>query len=270
MRRVNGMMLAAGTVLVLGASAFGGTLTIRDRNALADVDPDSTAGMYNWEVDGTDSLFQQWFWVRPDGASFETPLNGLTLTGTALSDTNPFEDPASDTLSMQYQGFGLRVTTTFQLRGSTPGSGTSTIGEQIRITNISTFTQTISFFQYNDFDLRDTAGGDTVQIFSGNTAIQTDGSVDMAEVAATPAPTAYQVGTFPTILNSLQDGAVTTLNNFAGPIGPGDATWAFQWTVTLNPGQELLISKNKFVQVPGPGSLALAGLAGLVGLRRKR
>jgi hypothetical protein len=51
-----------------------------------------------------------------------------------------------------------------------------------------------------------------------NTAIQSDGFMAMSETVVTPQPSHYAVGTFPNILNLLQDGNADTLPDFAGPL----------------------------------------------------
>ncbi len=87
----------------------------------------------------------------------------------------------------------------------------------------------------------------------------------------TPAPTRFQMALTPTIVNALNDTAVTNLTNAAGPVGPGDIAWAFQWDVTLAPGQVLLVSKDKQIQiVPTSGSLGLAMVGAVLLVRRRR
>ena len=115
-----------------------------------------------------------------------------------------------------------------------------------------------------------TAGGDTAEILGGNTARQWDDAfpVQFNETVVTPMPSAFEVNTWPTLVNSLNDANPTTLSNFAGPQS-GDMNWAFQWNFTLAPGQSYIISKDKNIAVPAPGVLALLGL-GLVCTRRRR
>ncbi len=53
------LMLLAGT---LGVQAQIQTLT--DNNSVAQINPNSQSGMFNWSVDGQNQLNQQWFWYR--------------------------------------------------------------------------------------------------------------------------------------------------------------------------------------------------------------
>src|SRR5207248_1854749 len=127
------------------------------------------------------------------------------------------------------------------------------------------------FFQYSDFDLLGTPGGDTVQLgknLSGlfNEARQTEGTMALSESVDSPGANHGEANFYSTTRDSLNDGATTTLNDNAGPLGPGDVTWAFQWDVDLTPsgqGSTFLISKDKRLQittVPEPTSMALVCL----------
>src|SRR5215471_8029332 len=38
--------------------------TLADNNSVAQIDPTSQNGMFNWSVQGFNELYQQWFWYR--------------------------------------------------------------------------------------------------------------------------------------------------------------------------------------------------------------
>lgn len=267
------LAVAGGALALIAGSATAAINTLEDRNSVVNVDNASSAGMTDWVVDGTDHLFQQWFWFRVAGEDTqERPINALPLTGNALTDTNPFVDPRPDNLAMQYSGTGFTIEPSFQLRGGGSGSGRSDIGEQISVHNNRTTPLHITFIQYCDFDLNGSAGGDEGQILGPlfNTVRQSEAGFVLSETVITPGPNHFELNLFPVTLTALNDGDIDDLNDFAGPLGPGDVTWAFQWDFVIDPNSSVLISKDKSI-VPAPGTAAalVLGAAGL-GRRRRR
>ena len=73
------------------------------------------------------------------------------------------------------------------------------------------------------------------------------------------------------------DGAPTTLDDqplvgVGNSVGPGNATWAFQWDLAIGAGVDnaVLIKKHKDLLVPEPATVGLLVVASLLGLRRRR
>jgi hypothetical protein len=250
-------ILAAVLAAVLAGSASASTtVTIYDHNSTASFDPTSDAGLYEWLVDGTSHMYQQWFWYRVGATGGESPISDLALLNSLTTDTNG--DGDHDTLFLSYGGQGFRIDIAFMLMGGSTGSGTADLAETIRIVNTSkTQSLDMHFFQYVDFDINGLPDSDTVQITGGNTARQTKGYTFVAETVVTPVPSHYSVAEFDRIYAALTDDDPTTLDDNGGPI-TGDATWAFQWDATIGPGRTLLISKDKNI-VPEPATLALLG-----------
>ncbi len=240
--------------------------TLSDGNATATVENTGGAGMYDWKVDGVDYLQMQWFWLRIGESGPESRLDSLPFIRGGLSDTNG--DDTLETLYLQYASTKIKVELTFMLRRPA-GSGTSGIVESIAITNVSSSSLNLHFFQYVDLDLYGSRVNDSVEITGGNTATQWFDRIRCAEAVATPAPSHFQVGMAHDILNSLQDQQPTTLSDASGPIGPGNLTWAFQWDATLAAKGKLLISKDKQI-VPEPATLALLMLGSLAAVIRRR
>lgn len=256
----------------LASAAIAQPVVLSDRNSDALFNP--TAGnQIGWSVDGVNQLFNQRFFYRSAGFNDEVPVDSLPIAGAFASDSNPFGDPRPDTLATQYNDAGgLQFDITYQLRGGAAGSGASDLGESIAITNNGNAAQSVSFFQYVDFDLGGTPGGDIGSITAGRVAHQADtfGGFNVTETVVTPAPSHFQMDVFPNLVNQFFDGVPTTLNDFAGPLF-GDITWGFQWDFTLAPGQTFIISKDKRLeQVPAPAGVALVGLTGLVAMGRRR
>lgn len=270
MRTAFAVALAAG----LAGSAMAQTYTLEDFNSATTFNVGG-GSQISWTVDGVNQLFNQRFFYRAGTMGDEVPVDSLPLTGQQVSDTNGFDDTRNDALSLRYTDTAntLEFRTTFTLRGGSPGSGTADLAETIRISNTGSSSVSLSFFQYVDFDLGGTAGGDFGQINLGPTisATQNDGAgSSISETVVTPSPNGYQIGAWPSIGSLFGNGVIDNLSNFAGPIGPTDVTWAFQWNITLAPGTSYIISKDKLIFIPTPGAAALLGLGGLIATRRRR
>jgi hypothetical protein len=256
----------------LASAALGQNVVLSDGNS--DAFFNVTGGnQVGWTVDGVNQLFNQRFYYRAAGFADEVAVDSLPLNGFQASDTNLFDDPRNDTLFTRHtDAAGIRFDIRYNLAGGTAGSGAADLGELITINNTGNTTQTISFFQYVDFDLGGTPGGDIGRIIGGRIADQIDalGTFSVNETVVTPAPSHYELNTFPNLVAKFSDGLVTDLTDVAGPLA-GDVTWGFQWDFVLAPGDVFLISKDKRLeQVPAPAGVALVGLTGLVAMGRRR
>lgn len=263
-----GIALAVLAGAAVSASAV--PISVWDRNSQADFN--NPGGQVNWLVDGVDQVFNQRFYYRTALMADESPVDSLPALGPVATDTNPFSDNRVDTAAYQFNDIpqGLEFEVSFKLRGGLAGSGNSDLAETIIIRNVGAVAQTVSFFQYVDFDLGNSIGGDMAWIEDGRVAYQNEvgGGIYMTETVAAPAPDFFEVGIYPNTLNRFGNGVADTLSNNAGPV-VGDATWAFQWNFVVAPGSQFTISKDKLI-VPTPGALALLGLGGLVAGRRRR
>lgn len=266
-------MVGAGALVASPANAAIFTLT--DDNSFVSFDTTSQAGAFEWNVDGVNQLYQQWFWYRV-GQTAEQSIDTLAIGVQGIIDSNFDGDP--ETLFVRYLGAGFRLDVRFVLNGGSPGSLASDLAEQITIVNTGDVPLDFHFFQYNDYDLGGTSGGDTV-VFTNNNAVQQfKGSSRFTETVVTPVASHRELGIHPATLSSLNDGLPTNLSDSPAngvQVGPGDVTWAFQWDFVIPVGGSRLISKNKNIQgtavVPEPASWALlAGGGALLALRRLR
>jgi hypothetical protein len=173
-------------------------------------------------------------------------------------------------------GSGVDVEINFSLDGAAMGSGLSDLGEQIEISNFSGEAVDIRFFEYVDFDLDGTIGGDTATSSSSPVASVEQSDVSaLAETIVTPGPDLYQIGACCGVEASILAGNdLSTLPGVQSSFGPGDASWAFQWNVAIADGGSFQISKDKNIRVPVPEPATLGllgvGLAGLGFAARRR
>lgn len=257
------------SLVVLGPSIFfaqpatAGTFTLVDDNSEAGFDTDSQANALSWSVDGIDQLFQQAFWFRVGNVA-EQSLDTLVHPTEGTTDTN--FDGDQDTLFVRYNGNGFDVEVRYTLDGGTLNSGAADMGEQISIISRSNSPLDVHFFQYVDFDLQGTSGGDSAYFTNSNSVRQSEGSLRLTETVVTPVPNHREIDFWPNTVNNLNDGVATTLSDTPSVgtiLGPSDVAWAFQWDFSLAPGGTFQISKDKNLSaVPEP--LALVPLVSIV------
>lgn len=259
-------LLVVAFCLAMATGSATADVTLTDLNSEALFDFESSDGLWWWEVDERNHMYQQWFWYRLGATGGEESIDALPMAGPpVLSDANG--DGDDDSVVATYLGPGFTIDLTFVLTGSLAGSGESNMLEIIEITNTSVDDLDFHFFQYTDFDLNDYPFGDTVEITGGNTAIQTKGGVYVAETVVTSQPSHHQVDWYEEdafqnplrLLGDLEDDQPTQLNDQSGPLEDVDAVWAFEWDETIpGDGGTAQISKNKHI-IPEPASLTLMG-----------
>ncbi len=271
--KIIGCWLVVFFMLTVTPTAHAALYTLIDDNSTAVINDGLSTGMGTWTIDGTDHMLQQWFWYRV-GNTAEAPIDTLVLIVGGVTDTN--FDGNKDTLYLRYgndqDATQYTVEVRFTLDGASAGSGLSDIAEQITITNTGASSLDFHFFQYSDFDLGgDGAPNDTVQLINANTVRQSDPDWTISETVVTPAADGFELDFFAITRDKLNDSAATTLGNAsgAGPVGPGNVTWAFQWDKTISAGGAFQISKDKNI-TPEPVTLGLllGGLVLLKGFRR--
>jgi hypothetical protein len=252
-------------------------LALTDDNSSATFDTASAANNFNWFVDGINQLNQQAFWHRIGPAGPEQSVHTLPIGVQGTSDANFDGNP--DTLFVRYLGAGYRIETRYSLDGGTPGSGASDMGEQISIINTSNSTLDFHFYQYADFDVNGTAGGDALVFTNPNTVRQFEPGFELTETVVTPVPDHREGAFFNATLVKLSNAGPDNLSD-APPLGvvlgPGDVTWAYQWDFLLPPNSTFQISKDKNLHAnppvpePATGSLLVIAAGLFLAGSRKR
>jgi len=245
------------------------------KNATAGINiTNDFSGVQNWTIDGVHQLAYQAFLYRVGPAGGESFVSTIDSTPTVSFTQVP---NILSLLDVTYANNNYSVRTVFQLSGGNNGSGTANLSETLTIQNLSANPLDFHFFQYSDFDLGGSIENQTATFqFDGlgqpYKVIQTDGVRTLTEtVNANASPVGhYEASGFPALINSLTDANPTTLGDVPS-YGPGDATFAYQWDMILDPGQSFVISKlMTIVPEPASASLVLVGLsAALLGRRRK-
>jgi hypothetical protein len=278
MRRSNlvavlGVLLAVCGALSVATTAQAAIVTLTDGNSSTSIDASTPVGQFNWLVDGVNQTFQQGFWFRIGDAGDEQALSTVPLVsaGTAFGDT---------VAQLHYKNPGVMdVLVNYTLLGGSLGSHSSDLGESIRVINLGASTMSLHFFQYVDFDLNGSAGGNYLRFVDAHTVDQWGGGgAVLSETVVTPMANHFEGKVYPTTLLKFSDGLPTTLAD-APPVGtvlgPADVTWAYEWDVDIAPGDNFTISKDKMLSaVPEPATIIvwslLSGFAIAFGWRRFR
>lgn len=252
------------------------TLTLTDGNALYVSTVPTTAiatggGLADFRPEGgttTDSLFRStWHW-RVNGVDTRE-FAFSSESGFGFSETSNGNVGTRSWIGLGGGRFNAMMTVTL-----TDGAvaGAALLSQQLTITNTSQDALDLSLFNFADFDVAGTFGGDVATLGGPNLIDVVDGA-NTAQWLGVGAD-AYQVTAFNSLYTSLTNASVTNLDFSGLPFGPGDFTAAFQWDRVLGvgPGQSVTVTTLQGIgqAVPAPGALAVLGMAGLCGRRRRR
>jgi hypothetical protein len=256
-------------------SSSAANVVLSDGTATATINPGGGTGllgMNEFGLSGQNQLNQQWFWYRVDGLTVNQTID--TIGAPVVT---PFNGTRGVTTTYAGGGSPISIQVDYLLTGVSTLK--AVVSEDITVKNTSANTLTLHFFQYSNFNLAGTLGGDSGAInknlFTGlySIADQIEGSIAFQETVLTPGADRAQIGMPPAALLGLL-GTTGDLNNSVALVGPGDLAYAFQWTVVLDQGEELVIGKQKYIQlsvVPEPSTMALVGLGmAAFALRRNR
>jgi hypothetical protein len=269
--RIQYIPLTCLAAALLGASSTESkaapVFNLTDGNSSVTIDAGSTAGLNSWLVDGQNQAQQQWFWYRIGSSGGEAGIN--TISSPVSSQTSPGQ------LTLSYVNPQVGLQLVYSLVGGAPGSASSDLSEQIKISNPGPAPLDFHFFQYVDFNLNGTTAGDSIQLGKNlqnkfNEAFQSEGSSVFAETVTAPGANHAESSVIGVTLASLTDANPTTLNDTT-TAGPGNVTWAFEWDLSIASGGSVIISKDLNLIVPEPSAFALVivGGCGLKFIRRR-
>ncbi|HYE01657.1 MAG TPA: hypothetical protein VD963_00335 [Phycisphaerales bacterium] len=199
---------------------------------------------------GQDQLFKTFWWYRVDGVhtrenAFNNQVGPTVVAGNSAT-----------------QNFATPEFTAVLNYGVLNVAGTALLTQTMTITPL--VQGNLHLFNYADYFVNGADANDVVSLVNPNNLRVTDVHI-LDHIGALSG--AYQAGPFNSILGQLTNTSVTNLANTVDGT-PGDREGGFQWTIAMVPGQPLVLTS--VISVPGPGSLALLGLGGLVAARRRR
>ena len=242
--------------------------TLTDGNSTVGVNFNSQAGMYQWTINGQNQLAQQWFWYRI-GDSASDQQHSIDTIGT------PVVNIAGNSIHAVYTGATFGIDLTYTLTGGAPGQWTSDVTENISIYNLSAGPLDFHFYQYSDFALAGSPGGEQSTIYVNNDNFYTKANVtkaanQLSETIDQPLANEGEAGIGSDTLNNLNSGSRYVLNGntIAGPDATQDATWALEWDFTLgamgSDTDTMNVIKDKKLSVepiPEPACLSLGFLS---------
>jgi hypothetical protein len=272
-----GLFVAALSAFALSEANGQPPYILTSNNSMLDIDPSFPDTVYNWWVEGVDHLvdFSNYYRV---GGGREFPLSTVPVMS--------IDNSVPDQLVVTHRDLANRFTVevTYGVFGGAIGSGYSSMGECVTITNLTGGLLDFHLFEYMNLDLDTTPGDDRAYRFSP-TQLNQD---DIATAGTTfnvlyGTSSHHEIAYSPSILNRLNDsgpGSSTTLQDIPATlnttIGPdGDMEFALQYDIILPGFGSQTICKDCELQMyiipePAGSMLGMAGGLAMGWLPRRR
>lgn len=228
-----------------------GTADFRPDNIAGQIGDRMTTNTWFWRINGVDT--REFQFSSAAGFGFVEAGSG-TNTGTRA-----------------WTGLGAGAFNALQTIVLTDGAnpGEATVVQTMAITNLGANPLDIALFHHSDIDLNGTFGTDSASLQGGDTMNITDGPQGLLWQGV--GQNAYQAMPFNQLAPLHTNAVINNLNNTGLPFAPADFTGSFQWNLVIGVGETATVTSiYTAYNVPAPGALALLGLAGLIGGRRRR
>jgi hypothetical protein len=248
--------------------ALAANVLLSNGNSTVTIDPNTTAGVEDWTINGTNQLNQEWFWYRTGNQTGQSSLN--SLGGLSVNDVG------SSITELTYgSSSGLQITVTYSLDGGLSTSKTSDLNDSIEIDNNGSSSKKIEFFEYADFDLGGLSTGQTVTITTGSDKVTGTGNGYQLSTSTSPTPTDFEANIAPNLLNQISSSSTSaTLTDVTAALG---GEWGYQWNLTIPScgsvvieGDQTITGSTLSVPEPVSSSMAMFGLGGLFLSRPRR
>jgi len=266
---------ALASVLLGGSQALATTFTLT-HNGWTYYEDISQQGLGDFkDTNGVDHMWRNWWWYRTSNMQRELPLSNLVPgAGIDLIGTNEAR--------LRFVEQGLFFELVYKLTGISNEQAKVDIKWEIKSAGPSLG---VDFFAYSDFDLNGVvASPDSGVLVDPKTVRFIKGTTAVDVIASEAGLVGYEVGTYPNLLNKLNDIVLDNVSNSGLPYGPGDMENIFQWRGTVVSGQQTmkgtltkLINLNYSPPPPGPvipepgtWALMLSGLAPVALRLRKK
>lgn len=230
------LALFAGLLIHAGAGAQTGTIASGSATIVYD-GPDADGIKATWRVNGVNESLRQGSYVRIGALSQETELSAPAT-----------ESYVGDTATWTFTVGGIPITQTVAIA---EGGG----GSSCQLTKTTTFTNpvagpiSVAFFEYFDFDLGDTFGGDAASVVASPEWIQAQDGGRTGQLRG-PGAVRFEIEEYSNLVAELKDGAATTLDSDTSGYDGSDWTGALEWSETIPALGQLVITSHASVNEP--------------------